>query len=76
MSDKKYNLPLSTPKGSDLDHLLKELTDGIKSGILQRRYFEIETDKHYPGRYCITIEFEDISVPSRVIADPDMLKGV
>lgn len=76
MSDKEYNLPLSTPKGSDLDHLLKQLTDGIKSGILQRRYFEIETDVSRPGHYSFTIEFEDISVPSRVIADPDMLKGV
>jgi len=71
MSEQKYNLPLSTPKGSDLDRLLKQLIDGIKSGQYQRTYFEISRDEGYPDRFQINIDFKDISTPLHVLDEPD-----
>lgn len=73
--EKKYNLPLSTPKGSDLDWLLKDLIAGIKNETIIRRGINIDTDVSRPGWFEVRIEFCDISEPHRVIDEPDMARS-
>lgn len=66
-----YDLPLSTPKGSDLDLMLQRLIAGINEGTLNRHSVELTEDRFKPGWFEISIEFNHISIPSSPLDVPD-----
>lgn len=66
-----YELPLSTPKGSDLDFLLQRLIAGINKGTMKRCNVDLTTDSSRPDWFELLIDFKHISDAGTPLVNPD-----